>query len=379
MPSDDAVRNAQGARIIGLRDSAAAMLAGAHDENGWRRFARRVVETIDVLDAARGSSQAGSAPAEPPDYPSMREALQRVSFLLSSKSRWCYVEDHQWHGAPFTGDVHGYRREDMEEIRSLIGDALSNNDERGAGSAGSPEPSASAIGAAMQVYATRREFKYMGGDERTLWHRSLLRGDIADILGAAYQAQFGAASPSSGEPEKPAPSVLAQIEVAYAKQYSQRTQGLPERSAHELGLYAVWLCGRAAGRAMVIKNPDGSQTDAELIYVSPEYASVLRGDLSGGPPTDTEIYTKLAEDYAGALREIAGLEARVREWREAEQSLSDAYVRLRSKLAPWGAWKTPDAPTREQVWETAERALDALMLDLEKALGGSSGEGREPK
>jgi hypothetical protein len=62
----------------------------------------------------------------------MREALERINFLLASKSRWCYVENHRWHGKDFTGDVHGYQREDMDEIRNLIAEALANNDERAA-------------------------------------------------------------------------------------------------------------------------------------------------------------------------------------------------------------------------------------------------------
>jgi hypothetical protein len=56
----------------------------------------------------------------------------------------------------------------------------------------SREPSKGAIDAAMQVYATRREFKYIGGEERTLWHSSLLRGDVADIVSAAYRVDAGA-------------------------------------------------------------------------------------------------------------------------------------------------------------------------------------------
>lgn len=43
------------------------------------------------------------------------------------------------------------------------------------------------------------------------------------------------------------------------------------------------------------------------------------------------------------------------------RALSDAYVRLRA-LIP-GAFKTPHAPTPEQVWETTENALRALLAE----------------
>jgi len=155
-----------------------------------------------LLELARGSSQAGSAPAEPPDYPSMREALQRVSFLLSTKSRWCYVEDHQWHGAPFTGDVHGYRREDMQEIRDLIGDALSNNDERGAGSA--PAVSVETFTTAITkllcahgnwIRALRNDLKYEVERE----HLAGVAQDAEDDVIDMYVAALGAGS--AGSPE----------------------------------------------------------------------------------------------------------------------------------------------------------------------------------
>jgi hypothetical protein len=49
------------------------------------------------------------------------------------------------------------------------------------------------------------------------------------------------------------------------------------------------------------------------------------------------------------------------EWREAEQQLSEAYLRLRKKLRDFGAFDTPSAPSGPDVWATTERALDKAL------------------
>lgn len=47
-------------------------------------------------------------------------------------------------------------------------------------------------------------------------------------------------------------------------------------------------------------------------------------------------------------------------WRDAELALGKAYLRLRQIIGPL-AFQTPEAPSREQVWETTENALRARL------------------
>jgi hypothetical protein len=50
------------------------------------------------------------------------------------------------------------------------------------------------------------------------------------------------------------------------------------------------------------------------------------------------------------------------DWKEAAQELSAAYLRLRAFIP--GAFDTPHAPTREQVWDTTEAALHRLKATM---------------
>jgi len=52
------------------------------------------------------------------------------------------------------------------------------------------------------------------------------------------------------------------------------------------------------------------------------------------------------------------IEAEIKQRREAEHALGAAYLRLRHIIP--GALDTPHAPTREQVWDTTERAAERL-------------------
>lgn len=57
--------------------------------------------------------------------------------------------------------------------------------------------------------------------------------------------------------------------------------------------------------------------------------------------------------------ELAQHEAKLKQYREAHNKLSSAYLRLRF-LIP-GALDTPTAPSSEEVWATTERALKNLL------------------
>lgn len=52
----------------------------------------------------------------------------------------------------------------------------------------------------------------------------------------------------------------------------------------------------------------------------------------------------------------------IAEWRDAEHSLSDAYVRLRAILK---AFDTPEAPSGERVWAHTESRARELVAELE--------------
>lgn len=57
--------------------------------------------------------------------------------------------------------------------------------------------------------------------------------------------------------------------------------------------------------------------------------------------------------------EVEDLKRQLQIFRDAERSLSQAYLRLRSKL---GAFDTPEAPSAAQVWAHTEERLDELFL-----------------
>lgn len=67
-----------------------------------------------------------------------------------------------------------------------------------------------------------------------------------------FISDSGAALPA---PEPPR-NVLGKLAALYAEQYAARTRGLPERSAHEIGLYAVYLYGRG-----VVERTDGENSE----------------------------------------------------------------------------------------------------------------------
>ena len=81
--------------------------------------------------------------------------------------------------------------------------------------------------------------------------------------------------------------------------------------------------------------------------------------------TDTEKYYALKKDYTALERELDEL-------LKAEHKISDAYIRIRSKL---NAFDTPYAPTPEQIYELTERKLDAVLAEnatLKKRLDESN-------
>jgi len=69
---------------------------------------------------------------------------------------------------------------------------------------------------------------------------------------------------------------------------------------------------------------------------------------------------ELTEKVRGLEAENAKTKKHWQELIEAEHALSDAYIRLRSKLK---AFDTPFAPTCEQVWKHTEQKLDALLAE----------------
>ena len=156
----------------------------------------RVVVCLDRADwealihEARGSSQAGSAPA------GTHEKLAKLGYLLAVKAR--FVEaDRTWNGAPFAGTVTAYRPDDIREIRGLLDEVTvetAPDAPRGAGSAGSPEVS-DALALIRRALAMRDY-----GDKPDIWEQ--VWKDVEDAarrLGNALAV--GAASPSSGEPQ----------------------------------------------------------------------------------------------------------------------------------------------------------------------------------
>jgi len=97
---------------------------------------------------------------------------------------------------------------------------------------------------------------------------------------------------------------------------------------------------------------------------------------------------ELRRQFNDALGLIAQLRERAEKATKSERTLSDAYLRLREILR---AWKTPHAPTPEQVWahteqcardavatvdrraELLRRALEALMCGQEVTFGHRCG------
>lgn len=73
MASDPMVRAAIGAKLVGLRDSANALLDGPHDETAWRKFARRVLHVLDIPELVdAGVRGVVPAPQEgPPKTPTL--------------------------------------------------------------------------------------------------------------------------------------------------------------------------------------------------------------------------------------------------------------------------------------------------------------------
>lgn len=57
--------------------------------------------------------------------------------------------------------------------------------------------------------------------------------------------------------------------------------------------------------------------------------------------------------------EVEQLRAEVKMWSSAEAELSKAYLRLRAIIP--GAFDTPHAPSREQVWQVTEDALKKVL------------------
>lgn len=74
----------------------------------------------------------------------------------------------------------------------------------------------------------------------------------------------------------------------------------------------------------------------------------------------TQAYQVFAPPVTSALADyLNALEDERDRWKEAEQSLGAAYLRLR-ELIGQPAFDTPTGPTREQVWVTTEAALTVL-------------------
>lgn len=66
-----------------------------------------------------------------------------------------------------------------------------------------------------------------------------------------------------------------------------------------------------------------------------------------------------------SFKELTDLKSDLEKYKEAEAALSRAYIRLRDMIP--GAFDTPHAPSREQVWETTEHALQCLLQRVEAA------------
>lgn len=120
MPTDNGLREAEqraiGARFVGLRDSAHAMLKGTHDEAAWQRFARRVLEVIKVTSAREVAHErevaALRAPGDAGPEPDrleivMRDLANGIATALREKDRsvnndlrysliWQSLSAHGW-------------------------------------------------------------------------------------------------------------------------------------------------------------------------------------------------------------------------------------------------------------------------------------------
>jgi len=86
---------------------------------------------------------------------------------------------------------------------------------------------------------------------------------------------------------------------------------------------------------------------------------------TAAPEFTAACFDDLARDHLTTQRDEA--RAEVDRLREAERSLSDAYLRLRAMIP--GALKTPHAPSPEQVWEVTENALKSALYPQERADG----------
>ena len=78
------------------------------------------------------------------------------------------------------------------------------------------------------------------------------------------------------------------------------------------------------------------------------------------PERAVAFLTGLCQD---AATQIESLQSGNEHWRRAERNLSDAYLRLRIKL---DAFRTPDAPTAEEVWAHTEAKLDELIAQRDE-------------
>ena len=138
----------------------------------------------------RGSSQAGSAPAEPFERDGF-ECPNCRHMAVGVRDDLCL--HCGWHGRLLASGGSEASRDTRREGERL--DTPLPPIHVGAGSAGSPEPSEAAIEAAH-----RRLMASTAQDEDDA------REDVRWILRAAYKVQFGAASPSSPEPTVVNPS-----------------------------------------------------------------------------------------------------------------------------------------------------------------------------
>lgn len=74
-------------------------------------------------------------------------------------------------------------------------------------------------------------------------------------------------------------------------------------------------------------------------------------------------FSELRVAFESLAERLAKRDREIERWAEAEHALSSAYLRLRQIL---DAFHTPDAPTREEVWEHTEQRAREIVAERDQ-------------
>lgn len=121
------------------------------------------------------------------------------------------------------------------------------------------------------------------------------------------------------------------------------------------------ICDRETGDTVCSVPVGKSQEDAHL------RANRIVHGMNAIEGIDTAELAEIAATggMLGPREDVARIAKERDELLASEHKLSDAYIRLRTKLA---AFDTPEAPTPEQVYTNTEAKLDALIKQRDELL-----------